>query len=245
MIARFDFPRDWPELLTTLIPLVGQSFSSNSAESILIQQNTLYTLHLCVKQIASKALPAARKTLRDAAPDIFQFMLNIFNERVKYFADTPLSPENYAQLDCNLSLARIALKCMRRLIVHGFNSVLESPVALSLLSTLYQYLPRFMEAKLSLPDSSFGLSKTLSSISILAGKLYLDLEDGSVTDFVLSPGCLDAVKFYWQVLKNSTEENNSINTLCSRSNNGKDYGPGFELGKGDRKASRNIIDFGW
>lgn len=204
MIARFDFPNDWPDLLTTLIPLAEHSFSSQSPDSDTIQLNTLYTLHLCMKQIATKSLPAARKSLRDETPEVFRFMLNVFHTRCQNFFETPLTPQNVDKLDAFLSVSRVALKCMRRLIVYGFTSVLESPTALNLLAVLYQYLPRFLEAK-RLTNESKTLSKTLSSISILIGKVYMDLQDGAVIDFIIAPHCIDVVKYYWSILENAND----------------------------------------
>jgi hypothetical protein len=111
MIARFDFPLDWPDLLSGLIPLVEQSFSQNP--DVNTQLNTLYTLHLCMKQIATKALPSARKCLRDVTPNIFHFMHTLFKNRIQFFFELQISESNFHVLNIALSIARISLKCMR------------------------------------------------------------------------------------------------------------------------------------
>jgi hypothetical protein len=202
MIARFDFPIDWPDLLAGLIPLVEQSFSQNP--DVIIQLNTLYTLYLCMKQIATKALPSARKSLRDVTPSIFNFMHNLFKNRIQFFFELQISESNYDALNAALSIARVALKCMRKLITHGFSSILDSPGALELLASLYHYLPHLLETKTNVP-ASIELFKTLGSMSVLVGKLYLDVEEGSVVDFILAPHCIDVIKYYWGLLEHSND----------------------------------------
>lgn len=49
-VARFDCPRDWPELFPTLL----QGVESPNA---LVQHRSLLTLHHVVKTISSKRLP--------------------------------------------------------------------------------------------------------------------------------------------------------------------------------------------
>lgn len=204
-IARHDFPTAWPELLSTLLPMVESSFvNETSPNQYLIQQNLLYTLHLSMKQIASKALPVARKSLRDISPQIFRFMLGVFDNRMDYFFGREISREDHFALDQSLSIARIALKCMRRMICHGFNNILDSPDAQRLLSTLYQYLPKLFQVKQNLPDSTKGIPATICAISILIGKLYIDIEESDVVHFVLSSGSIEVIKFYWSFLQNST-----------------------------------------
>jgi hypothetical protein len=85
---------------------------------------------------------------------------------------------------------------------------LDSPEALELLASLYHYLPRLMETKNNIPPS-IELFKTLSSMSILVGKLYLDVEEGSVVDFIFAPHCINVIKYYWALLENSNDKSSA------------------------------------
>ncbi|KAI8911068.1 armadillo-type protein [Gorgonomyces haynaldii] len=176
-IARHDYPRDWPQLLDLLIPRTQQAFQTQNQE----QFNTLYTLHLVMKQLATKTLPMARRHLRQITPQVFSFLLNLYSSLLHQCFSTS---DPLAQ-DLVLSKARICLKTMRRLIVHGFESILESQDCLNLLKSLMEQLPRFMTMRSQYPEQSNGIYATLSSISILIGKLYLDLAQQSPVQFLL------------------------------------------------------------
>ena len=63
-IARIDFPLDWPDLLFILTQTIQSTIEAGSSikNNSLVQERALYTLHLVVKQLCQKTLPASRLT---------------------------------------------------------------------------------------------------------------------------------------------------------------------------------------
>ncbi|KAI8924466.1 armadillo-type protein [Entophlyctis helioformis] len=206
-MARVDFPTDWPDLLHTLIPLVQTAFAAAPplTDAILAtQHNSLYTLHLVVKALCTKTLPASRRILLQLAPDIFRFVASVFYDRANLFVSSAQqvdAADPHHGLDSTLSLARVALKCLRRLIIHGFTDFTAHPEAVDLFRNLVGYLRSFVQIRQSLPKASNGVYATLSSISILIGKVYLGLAQDRIASFVLAPDGLAVVRFYWSLLE--------------------------------------------
>ncbi|OAJ38852.1 hypothetical protein BDEG_22751 [Batrachochytrium dendrobatidis JEL423] len=172
-ISRTDFPNDWPDLLQTLIPIVQASFRVSAPldqTARNIQHNSLYTLHHVVKTLCSKTLPSSRRLLHQLAPELFNFVSSIFFDEANSFVTTiqqvdVSDPTN--QINDKLVLVRYALKCLRRLVVHGFQDPDKIPAVAEFIGSLTRYMQTFMQFRQTLPKSSSGLYATLSSFCIL------------------------------------------------------------------------------
>nr|KAJ3421434.1 Importin-11 [Polyrhizophydium stewartii] len=208
-IARADFPNDWPNLISTLFPIVQASFAApppldEATKST--QYNSLYTLHHVVKAMCSKVLPASRRELYNNAPAIFSFVSGLFYDRANAFLELAARirvDDPQSGLDEILTLARVALKCLRRLIVQGFPDFDKNEGVTTFTLRLLDYLQSFMKIRSTIPKASSGIYATLSSISILVGKLYIDLLQERVVNFVLSPHGITILRFYWTLLEST------------------------------------------
>jgi hypothetical protein len=137
-IARIDFPREWPDLLDALLPIVEKSFQvdQETSEIYSLRFNALYTLHLTMKVLTSKTLPAARKFTQSITPNIFQFISTLFGKQLQLFLGLYNQPSIADQPGLHriletLQVCRICLKCLRRLTVNGyenFSMALEATV---------------------------------------------------------------------------------------------------------------------
>jgi hypothetical protein len=78
-IARHDFPNEWPDLLNQIMSQIHTAFEQNSQ----LKQASLYILHLVIKTLCSKLL--ARSALESMTPQIFQFLLQIFNHQCQFY----------------------------------------------------------------------------------------------------------------------------------------------------------------
>ncbi|KAF8935479.1 hypothetical protein BGZ58_004972 [Dissophora ornata] len=204
-IARFDFPMDWPDLLTTMLDIVRQSTANESdPRARLIQQRSLYTLHLIVKGLISKTLAAARKQFQQVAPDLFSNVVNIYVRYVDMLFAS--NSTNIEHLSGYLETSHMALKCLRRVVVHGFPefSTSEGPVAFFRLAL--EHLQKFMTFKESIPEQCSFLVTAVDSHIKLIGKFYLDLMDAHPRQFILTPGAGDVLRFYWGLLAGNGNE---------------------------------------
>ncbi|KAI1312607.1 Importin-11 [Mortierella claussenii] len=198
-IARIDFPMEWPDLLLTLLEIVRSSTASESdPRARLVQQRSLYTLHLVVKGLISKTLASGRRQFQQAAPDLFSNVVNIYVRYVDMLFAS--NTTNIESLSGYLETSHMALKCLRRVVVHGFPefSTSEGPVAFFRLAL--EHLQKFMAFKESIPEQCSFLITAVDSHIKLLGKFYLDLMDAHARQFILTPGAGDVLRFYWGLL---------------------------------------------
>ncbi|KAI8899690.1 armadillo-type protein [Globomyces pollinis-pini] len=203
-IARYDFPQQWPNLLDVLIPTVEISFSQPQNYSLAIRYNSLYTLHLVMKTLGTKTLPSARKLTQVITPNVFKFVSGIFKTQLELFfnmnSNITSDPTYLNEMNNVLSLVRVALKCLRRLLINGYQRFSQATEPVELLTKLIEFLPRFLSLREKF-DPSSALFKTISSLSLLIGKIYLDVSLERVVDFVVLPSFIGIIKSYWSLLE--------------------------------------------
>ena len=75
---RFDCPREWPELVPTLLTAV-------KSEDRLVQHRALLMLHHVIKTLSSKRLAGDRRLFQELTSNVFSFVLNLWNSHVENF----------------------------------------------------------------------------------------------------------------------------------------------------------------
>ncbi|KAI7828636.1 armadillo-type protein [Gamsiella multidivaricata] len=189
-IARIDFPLEWPDLLTTLLEIIRSSTANESdSRARLVQQRSLYTLHLIVKGLISKTLAAGRRQFQQVAPDLFSNVVNIYVRYVDMLFAS--NTTNIEVISGCLETSHMALKCLRRVVVHGFPefSATEGPVAFFRLAL--EHLQKFITFKEAIPEQCSFLVTAVDSHIKLIGKFYMDLMDAHPRQFILTPGAGD------------------------------------------------------
>ncbi|KAG0325096.1 hypothetical protein BGZ99_001062 [Dissophora globulifera] len=198
-IARWDFPLEWPDLLSTILSIVREATANEAdARGRLIQQRSLYTLHLVVKGLISKTLASARKQFQLAAPEIFTNVVNIYVHYVDLLFAS--STTNIESLSGYLESSHMALKCLRRVVVHGFSEFATSEGPVTFFRLALGHLQKFMAFKETIPEQCSFLVTAVDSHVKLLGKFYLDLMDTHPRQFILTPGAVDVLRFYWSLL---------------------------------------------
>lgn len=133
-IARFDYPKEWPELFPTLIQAIESSDS-------LVQHRSLLMMHHVVKAISSKRLAGKcrnhfgrdcfaincsavlgdRRIFQDFTSNIYPFVLNLWNNYTEAFLRDIVQNSSTEQTTANLEKALLLLRILRKLTVYGFN----------------------------------------------------------------------------------------------------------------------------
>ncbi|KAF9087787.1 Importin-11 [Mortierella sp. AD031] len=204
-IARFDFPMEWPDLLSTLLDIVRTSTANESdPRARLVQQRSLYTLHLVVKGLISKTLASGRKQFQQAAPELFTNVVNIYVRYVDMLFAS--NSTNIESLSGCLETSHMALKCLRRVVVHGFPDFSTSEGPVTFFRLALEHLQKFMAFKESIPEQCSFLITAVDSHIKLIGKFYLDLMDAHPRQFILTPGAADVLRFYWSLLAGNGNE---------------------------------------
>ncbi|KAI9314013.1 armadillo-type protein [Zopfochytrium polystomum] len=222
-VARMDFPNQWPDLPIVVLNAVKSSFDPSfaSPDQAMAQRSSLFTMHRILKELYK--VPRLRQALHPLAPGFFRFVGDLYQRNAAdFFAhvqQTASSPTDLARLEHCLIVAVLALKCIRRLLVHGYpekastNGDGLTPVhatqdAANLFVVLRSHFEGFIKLRYSLPRSSpdkpsplRAINENVSKASVLLGKIFLDVQSERFISFCLLPGSMDVVKFYWTLLR--------------------------------------------
>ncbi|KAF9164301.1 hypothetical protein DFQ27_002603 [Actinomortierella ambigua] len=205
-IARFDFPTEWPELLTTLLHIIQTSAANESdPRSRLILQRSLYTLHLVVKGLISKTLAAGRRQFAQVAPELFSNLSAIYQRYMDAFLASITSSMNIEHMSACLETSLLALKCLRRVIVHGFTDVHLAEGPRAFLALALNHLQQFVAFKENIPDSCSFLQSSVEAHIKLFGKFYLDFMESHPRQFILTPSASRVLGYYWKLLSENGE----------------------------------------
>jgi len=193
----FSFVR--PDLLNSMLDIVRSSTANESdPRARLVQQRSLYALHLIVKGLISKTLAAGRKQFQQVAPDLFSNIVNIYVRFVDQLFTS--NSTNIESLSGYLETSHLALKCLRRVVIHGFPEFSTSEGPVTFFRLALEHLQKFMAFKDSIPEQCAFLVTAVDSHIKLIGKFYLDLMDSHPRQFILTPGAGDVLRFYWELL---------------------------------------------
>ena len=125
-IARNDFPGQWQELFPTLIHKLGggQSAAQNGGDRRGYDKRTkrnLYVLYCVIKELASKRLPADRRTFQELSQQLIPVVWALFCRSSEQVATT-LSAGGIQNADALVlgEVWHLCAKCMKRLLVSGF-----------------------------------------------------------------------------------------------------------------------------
>ncbi|KAI8646038.1 armadillo-type protein [Parasitella parasitica] len=125
-IARLDYPRDWPDLLTTLVRLMESASAQNPNETHLIHSRILETLSEVLSELSTRLLSSGRQQFAQISPTIFQAVAQVY----VVYVDRTIT--NLQQINGNvnlevlleeLNIVSTCVKCMRVLMVSGIRDV--------------------------------------------------------------------------------------------------------------------------
>ncbi|KAI8326315.1 ARM repeat-containing protein [Martensiomyces pterosporus] len=199
-IARWEFPRVWPEFAEELLTCVRAIASDErSACRHVMEQNVLYTLHLFIKSLCSRTLAKERQALREITPVIFNVVAPIYGRRIAQFNEA-LQAGDSAESQALLREIRLCLKTLRRLLIFGYEKPTEADEAAKdfYLATI-GHQAAFYELFKSLPAESRDSDDctVLKKIILLYGKMYLDFQKYHAVRFITMPGVKAMLEWYW------------------------------------------------
>ena len=77
-IARYDVPKEWPELIPSLLEAI-------QSDSDIIQHRSLLVLHHTVKALSSKRLAADRRAFHEMVEQLMPYLLQIWHKNHSLF----------------------------------------------------------------------------------------------------------------------------------------------------------------
>nr|BAA91843.1 unnamed protein product [Homo sapiens] len=167
-VARLDCPRQWPELIPTLIESV-------KVQDDLRQHRALLTFYHVTKTLASKRLAADRKLFYDLASGIYNFACSLWNHHTDTFLQEVSSGNEAATLS-SLERTLLSLKVLRKLTVNGFVEPHKNMEVMGFLHGIFERLKQFLECSRSIGTDNVCRDRLEKTI-ILFTKVLLDFLD--------------------------------------------------------------------
>ncbi|KAM6035313.1 importin-11 isoform 2-T4 [Theristicus caerulescens] len=167
-VARVDCPRQWPELIPTLLESV-------KVQDDLRQHRALLTFYHVTKTLASKRLAADRKLFYDLASGIYSFACSLWNHHTDTFLQQVCTGDEAAATN-SLERTLLSLKVLRKLTVHGFVEPHWSVEVMGFLHAVFERLKQFLECSRSIRAENVCRDRLEKTI-ILFTKVLLDFLD--------------------------------------------------------------------
>ncbi|XP_074021929.1 importin-11 [Numenius arquata] len=167
-VARVDCPRQWPELIPTLLESV-------KVQDDLRQHRALLTFYHVTKTLASKRLAADRKLFYDLASGIYSFACSLWNHHTDTFLQQVCAGDEAAATN-SLERTLLSLKVLRKLTVHGFVEPHWNVEVMGFLHAVFERLKQFLECSRSIRAENVCRDRLEKTI-ILFTKVLLDFLD--------------------------------------------------------------------
>lgn len=165
-VARFDCPKDWPELFPTLMNAV-------KSQHDLEQQRALLTLHHVTKALSSKRLAGDRRLFQDLTNNIFEFILQLW-----FFHDEQMihSMQTYDnKFVVFMEKSTLALKTLHRLTVHGFKKPDKNCDCVKFLSSLFDKLRSYLELRKNFVKVNLEMCEKTEKYIVLMTKILINV----------------------------------------------------------------------
>ncbi|XP_025059810.1 importin-11 isoform X6 [Alligator sinensis] len=167
-VARLDCPRQWPELIPTLLESV-------KVQDDLRQHRALLTFYHVTKTLASKRLAADRKLFYDLASGIYSFACSLWNHHTDTFLQQICTGDETAATN-SLERTLLSLKVLRKLTVHGFVEPHRNAEVMGFLLGVFERLRQFLECSRRIGTEKLCRDRLEKTI-ILFTKVLLDFLD--------------------------------------------------------------------
>ncbi|XP_063036786.1 importin-11 isoform X1 [Melospiza melodia melodia] len=167
-VARVDCPRQWPELIPTLVEAV-------KVQDDLQQHRALLTFYHVMKTLASKRLATDRKLFYDLTSSIYSFACSLWNHHTDTFLQQICRGDEAAAAN-SLERTLLSLKVLRKLTVHGFVEPHCNAEVMGFLHAVFERLKQFLECSRIVRAESICRDRLEKTI-ILFTKVLLDFLD--------------------------------------------------------------------
>ncbi|KAM5193189.1 importin-11 isoform 1-T2 [Mantella aurantiaca] len=174
-VARLDCPKQWPELIPTLIESV-------KVQDDLRQHRALLTFYHVTKTLSSKRLAADRKLFQGLASEIYTFACCLWNHHADTFLQQICSGGDPATIS-SLERAALSLKVLRKLTVHGFTEPHQNAEIMGFLHAVFDRMRQFLECSRGI-GAEHVCRERMEKIIILFTKVLLDFLDQHPFSFI-------------------------------------------------------------
>ncbi|KIX00839.1 uncharacterized protein Z518_09904 [Rhinocladiella mackenziei CBS 650.93] len=192
-IVRYEFPHDWPEVITVIIHHLRAA--SHDLNASLYTSNILTMTLQVIKELASGRLQRTKKSLQQVSLELLRVLGSLYISLVARWQQGGTQSDLAGAVN-----SHSALKTLRRLLVVGFESPHREQDVSQFWILLQDHQQNFWNAYNQSPPAGFHnmLMKHLLQLS----KLYLDMARNHPASFVLL-GCTDILNRSWNIISRS------------------------------------------
>lgn len=166
---------DWPELLPCLLKEV-------KSQDPLHQQRSLLVLNHVVKMLASKRLIPDKQLFRKMTLDIFGYILHLWQSKTASLLEA-FQVKEYTRSLGPLELSSLALKVLRKLLVHGLKEFDPTSQAVSLLEAVLEKIKMMLHYRKS-ENMSCSTQEKVEKYVILLTKVLIDSQEHHPLSFL-------------------------------------------------------------
>ncbi|XP_067934754.1 importin-11-like [Watersipora subatra] len=166
-IARLDCPKEWPELLGTLMNALA------SETDQLRLQRILLSFYQVIKGLSSKRLAHDRKVFEELTMNIFDTIVGLWDNQMSQFGSI-LGEGDINSAHVMLQYAHLTLKVLRKLVIFGFKSKTMTESAMKFVHTCFYGIQNMLRAGSHYPGL-INQSETWNKILLLYTKILLDM----------------------------------------------------------------------
>ncbi|KAK5092272.1 hypothetical protein LTR70_001919 [Exophiala xenobiotica] len=188
-IVRFEFPHDWPDVISTLIRHLRDA-SANDARPEYVSNILNITLQV-IKELASGKLIRTKKSLQSVAPELLHVLGQLYITLVERWTGARILDEQ------SMLNSHSALKTLRRLVIFGFEHPHREESVKQLWQVVQSHCDLFFSMWKQNQDNTL-LPKHLYQIN----KIWLEMSRQHPASFVLL-GCMDILRRSWEVVNDN------------------------------------------
>ena len=188
-IARYDCPREWVNLVPTLLEVIRGNDS-------LAQHRALLTFYHVVKTLASKKLATDRQLFQELSSNVFNFILNLWNTNTESFFILVSNGAMGNSIQEALEKAHLSLKILGKLIVNGFHRPSDNQDAMLFLKVIFERAKTSLECRKTLINRNLQIDICDKFIIHLTKILLSVIENHPFCFIDLIPSSLEFVVFY-------------------------------------------------
>jgi Importin-beta N-terminal domain len=215
-IVRYEFPHDWPDVITVLINYLRQPLPNSQNLT-----NTLNMTLYVIKELATARLQRSRTSLRQAAPELFHVLATLYVGHSHRWLPFLQSSGNDGTLATDsMVISYCALKAIRRLIIAGFEFPHRDTDVEHFWAILQGHLGNFWAIAQSarFKETESFLTDLVTKHLVQLSKLHLEMARSHPAAFVLLPGCVSILQSYWELVKILGKQ--YVDQISSQASNG-------------------------
>ncbi|KAJ8660085.1 hypothetical protein O0I10_004314 [Lichtheimia ornata] len=197
-IARMDYPLEWADLMPTLIQVIEDPGANSEAHLRLIHDRTFEMLYEVLYELSTRLLSSGRRQFAEVAPRIFQTVAATYDN---YTSNTisELIKGAMANLELELNIVSMCVKCLRILLVSGIHDVHKFDETKMFITMSKERLENYMKIYPQLGSATNPKTHELiHSVIEEHGALYLALQKAHPVSCVLCPAWPDILGYYWE-----------------------------------------------